>query len=309
MEIISMEKFAIITIFIIEYIKENIMGHILTKELINSYQTYLFEEEKAKLTIEKYMRDIRNFFTFLAEEKEVNKKKVIEYKEYLRDNYKVSSANSMIVALNKFLEFAGWAEFKVRQYKIQKVLFCKKETYLTKQEYGCLIQAAKNAGDKQLNLIMQTICSTGIRVSELQYITVQSLNTGSVQIANKGKTRIIFLPQPLIRILKKYCNDQKILKGAIFVTKTGRPISRSSIWKKMKRLCKSAGVDERKVFPHNLRHLFAFTFFQIEKNLLRLAEVLGHSSIETTRIYTATTGKEHRQLISRLGLVFNDTYF
>lgn len=281
------------------------MEKILTIELIKQYENHLYEEEKAKSTIEKYIRDIKKFYNFLTEEKIIEKKKVIEYKEYLKNNYQVSSANSMIVALNRFLEYAGWFECKIRQFKIQKALFCKKETCLSKREYENLIKTAKEEGDIQLNLLMQTICSTGIRVSELQFITVQSLKTGYAQINNKGKVRVIFLPKPLIKILRSYCISQKIQSGPIFISKTKTPINRTIIWKKMKRLSNKANVDEKKVFPHNLRHLFAFVFYRLEKNLLRLAEVLGHSSIETTRIYTATTGEEHQKLISKLGLVYD----
>ncbi|WP_077611318.1 tyrosine-type recombinase/integrase [Clostridium sp. Marseille-P2415] len=284
------------------------MGKVLTIDLINQYENHLYEEEKAKLTIEKYIRDIKKFYIFLPAEKAVDKKKVIEYKEYLKNHYQVSSVNSMLVALNRFLEYAGWLECKVHQFKIQRALFCKKETCLSKIEYETLIKTAKREGDIQLNLLMQTICSTGIRVSELQYITVQALESEYAQINNKGKNRVIFLPKPLIKVLRSYCVSNGITSGPIFITKSNSPINRTTIWKKMKGLCKKAKVDERKVFPHNLRHLFAFTFYRAEKNLLRLAEVLGHSSIETTRIYTATTGEEHQKLISRLGLVFDSRY-
>lgn len=281
------------------------MERLFKIELIKQYEDYLYEEEKAKLTIEKYIRDIKKFYNFLSEDKVIEKRKVIEYKEYLKNNYQVSSANSMIVALNRFLEYAGWFDCKVRQFKIQRALFCKKETCLTKKEYENLIMAAKEAGDIQLSLLMQTICSTGIRVSELQFITVQALKTGYAQINNKGKVRVIFIPKQLIKILKSYCASQKIESGPIFISKTKSPINRTIIWKKMKGLCHKAKVDEKKVFPHNLRHLFAFVFYRLENNLLRLAEVLGHSSIETTRIYTATTGEEHQKLISKLGLVYD----
>lgn len=284
------------------------MERVLTLGFINQYENHLYEEEKAKLTIKKYLRDIKKFYDYLPEEKTVEKKKVIEYKEYLKNNYQVSSVNSMLVALNRFLEYAGWSDCKVHQLKIQRTLFCKKETCLTKAEYVHLIKTAKKEGDIQLNLLMQTICSTGIRVSELQYITVQSLQSEYAQINNKGKNRIIFLPRPLVEILKSYCNANEIKSGPIFISKSKEPLSRNTIWKKMKRLCIKANVDERKVFPHNLRHLFAFTFYRSEQNLLRLAEVLGHSSIETTRIYTVTTGEEHQKLISKLGLVYDFRY-
>ena len=281
------------------------MEKLLTMELIDQYQDYLYEEEKARSTIEKYMRDIKKFYNFLPEKKNVDKRMVIQYKEYLKEHYKTTSANSMIVALNRFFEYAVWHECKIHQFKIQKTLYCKKETNLTKQEYETLIKTARNKGDNQLYFVMQTICSTGIRVSELQYITVQSLNAKYAEISNKGKLRTIFLPNPLIKVLKSYCKSYGIESGPIFISKGKTPISRITVWKKMKMLCESAKVNEKKVFPHNLRHLFAFTFYRLEKNLLRLAEILGHSSIETTRIYTVTTGEEHQKLISRLGLVYD----
>lgn len=282
------------------------MEYIMTLELMEQYQNALYEEEKSKLTIEKYMRDIRSFFDFLGTHRGVDKIRVIAYKDYLKERYQASSVNSMLVALNRFLEFAGWRECRVRQLKIQKTLFCKKEKYLTQQEYERLVKTAVQEGDIQLSVLMQTICSTGIRVSELSYITVSSLKTGYAQISNKGKSRVVFLPRPLVKLLSLYCRKNQIEGGPIFITRTGRPLSRSSVWKKMKRICCAARVDEQKVFPHNLRHLFAFTFYRLEKNLLRLAEVLGHSNMETTRIYTMTTGEEHWNLISRLGLVLED---
>lgn len=281
------------------------MEYIMTMELMERYQRSLYEEEKSKLTIEKYMRDIRKFFNFLETNRRVDKMRVIAYKDYLKEHYQASSVNSMLVALNRFLEFAGWMECRVRQLKIQKTLFCKKEKYLTQQEYERLVKTAMQEGDIQLSVLMQTICSTGIRVSELPYITVSSLKTGYAQISNKGKNRIIFLPRPLLKLLSLYSKRNQIKRGSIFVTRTGKPLSRSTIWKKMKQICCAARVDEQKVFPHNLRHLFAFTFYRLEKNLLRLAEVLGHSNIETTRIYTMSTGEEHRNLISKLGLVLD----
>lgn len=280
------------------------MERILKQEYINEFALHLSREEKSSLTVEKYVRDTRHFYDFLAEGKNVDKERVIAYKEYLKDRYRVSSANSMLAALNAFLDFRGWGDCRVKQFKIQRVLFCGQEKQLTKKEYERLLNTSLSKGSMQLNLIMQAICSTGIRVSELQYITVKAVNSGYAYINNKGKARLIFLPQPLMELLKEFCSRQGITRGPVFVDRKGVAVSRYCIWKKMKGLCKDAGVAPEKVFPHNLRHLFAFTFYRLEKDLLRLAEVLGHSSIETTRIYTATNGKEHRKIISRLGLVY-----
>lgn len=280
------------------------MERILEQEHIEEFARHLGREEKSKLTIEKYVRDTRNFYDFLGERKNVDKECVILYKESLKDRYCVSSANSMLAALNAFLGFMGWGDCKVKQFKTQRVMFCRQEKQLTKKEYERLLKASLDKGRVQLNLIMQTICSTGIRVSELEYITVKAVRSGYAYINNKGKSRLIFLPQPLMEVLKAYCIRVGIAKGPVFVNRKGAAVSRYYIWKKMKELCQEAGVAREKVFPHNLRHLFAFTFYRLEKDLLRLAEVLGHSNIETTRIYTATNGKEHRKILSRLGLVY-----
>lgn len=273
-------------------------------DYIEDYAKFLCMEEKSRLTIEKYIRDLKHFYYFLSENKRVDKECVISYKEYLREKYRVSSANSMLAALNGFFDYLGWEDCRVKQFKIQKVLFCQQDKQLTKKEYERLLDTSSLLGEKQLNLIMQTICSTGIRVSELRYITVEAVNSGYAYIDNKGKSRIIFLPQPLAKILKTYCSREGITRGAVFINRKKECVSRYYIWKKMKELCSKSGVNPKKVFPHNLRHLFAFTFYRIEKDLLRLAEVLGHSSIETTRIYTTTNGKEHYKIISRLGLVY-----
>lgn len=286
------------------------MKHRLTKGLIEEYGAFLRQEEKALRTIEKYLRDVNRFYRFLVEGRDeeeavFGKEQVMEYKEALLRQYRISSINSMLVALNRFLDYAGWSECRVRQFKVQKAFFCREDRYLTKREYERLLEQARCQGDFQLSLIMQTICSTGIRVGELSFVDVKAVENGCTMICNKGKTRMVFLPKPLVKLLKEYCRKRKITDGAVFVSNCGKIMDRSVIWRKMKRLCQGAGVDEKKVFPHNLRHLFAFTFYRAKKDLLRLAEILGHTSIETTRIYTATTGREHVKLISRLGLVYS----
>lgn len=279
------------------------MDKIIRLENIQKYEGILYEEEKSKLTIEKYIRDIMHFYRFLPQGKAVNKEQVIAYKQYLKESYRVSSANSMLVALNRFFEYMGWSDCKVQQFKIQKTFFCRNDSFISKKEYERLIESAERKGDIQLNLIMQTICSTGIRVSELSAIDVKAVEAGYAYVTNKGKSRVVFLPKALVRLLKMYLIRNGITSGPVFISRNGRAVDRSVIWRRMKKLCQDAGIDAKKVFPHNLRHLFALTFYRLKKDLLRLAEVLGHASIETTRIYTATTGEEHKKIISQLGLV------
>lgn len=226
----------------------------------------------------------------------------MSYKQALiGKNYAMRSINSMLASLNSLLDFLGWSDCKVKSLKIQRQTYCAEEKELTKAEYLRLLEAAK--GYPRLKLIMQTICSTGIRVSELQYFTVEAVRCGEIIVRCKSKTRTILLPGKLKKLLLKYAKKNGIRSGAIFVTRNGKPISRSNIWAQMKKLCESAGVKTSKVFPHNLRKLFARTFYGIEKDIAKLADILGHSSINTTRIYIMTTGMEHRRKIERLGLV------
>lgn len=277
----------------------------ITEKTMNEFKYYLYEQERSKATIDKYMRDLKKFYLFLGNDRTLNKENVILYKRYLTENYKPNSANSMIVAINSFLEFAGAPDCKVKQLKVQKNLFCHQDKELTKEEYKRLVSAARVKKNERISLLMQTICSTGIRVSEHRYITVEGVREGKVMINNKGKSRIIFLPPELTVILQDYCRRKKIETGAVFITKSGKPLDRSNIWTMMKRLCQEAGVDQKKVFPHNLRHLFAFTFYEIEKDIIRLADVLGHSSVDTARIYTVSSGWEHKKILSKLGLVLD----
>ncbi|MBS6646713.1 MAG: tyrosine-type recombinase/integrase [Clostridiaceae bacterium] len=275
----------------------------ITMGTIEKYERYLVEEERSKATIEKYIRDIRKFYEFLSDDKWVSKEMVIAFKNHLHQSYKISSVNSILVAVNNFLSFCGLMECRVKQFKLQKNLFCRKEQELTREDYHKLVHAAKSRDNERLSLLMQTICSTGIRVSEHQFISVEALKQGYAVISNKGKTRTIFLTPELTGRLKVYCSKNHIESGAVFITKNGKPLDRSNIWTMMKALCQDAGVDSKKVYPHNLRHLFAFTFYGIEKDLLRLADILGHSSIETTRIYTISSGIEHKRILSKLNLL------
>lgn len=279
----------------------------VTEKKLRDFGIYLYEQERSQATIDKYLRDLKKFFLFLGKDRNVNKEKMILYKKYLSENYKPSSANSMLVAVNAFLEFCGLNECKVKQLKVQRNLFCNQDKELSKEEYTRLVAAAQNRKNERICLLMQTICSTGIRVSEHRFITVEGIKEGQIMISNKGKSRIVFLPEELVKVLLSYCKRKQINSGTVFVTKSGKPLDRSNIWTMMKSLCSEAQVDQKKVFPHNLRHLFAFTFYEVEKDLIRLADVLGHSSMDTTRIYTVSSGWQHKRILSKLGLVLGIT--
>ena len=277
------------------------MKHI-TDKTIFSFRGYLTDEEKSAATVEKYIRDVTAFKRWLSG-KEFDKRSVLEYKEYLRENYKVTSVNSVISSLNKFFEFCGLYKVRIKTIKVQKQIFLSKDKELTKSEYERLLKEARNRGNERINLVMQTICSTGIRVSELKFITVDAVKNKVAHIYCKSKMRTVFLPDSLCKMLAKYIRVRKIEDGAVFVTKAGIPLNRSNIWSDMKKLCERAGVAKEKVFPHNLRHLFARTYYSVQKDIVRLADILGHSSINTTRIYTMETGEIHRRQIQKLGLL------
>ncbi len=278
------------------------MNKSISTDLIKNFENYLIEEEKAYATQEKYIRDIKAFSDWTKGET-LDKRKVLAYKEYLKSKFAPSSVNSVLSSLNSFFEFNNWYDLKVKTLKIQKQIFAQKDKELTKDEYERLLEAAKKKSNERLYLLMQTICSSGIRVSELQYITVEAINQKRANINLKGKMRVVILPKKLCKTLLKYAKEQKITSGPVFVTKTGKPLDRSTIWKMMKRLCESAHVLKEKVFPHNLRHLFARTYYSIQKDIVRLADILGHSSVNTTRIYTMETGDIHRRQIQSLGLL------
>lgn len=268
---------------------------------IQAYCRYLIREEKSAATVEKYIRDVRAFAAFLGK-REVTKSGVIEFKKHLLESgYAVRSINSMLASLNGFLKFLGRADCRVRSVKLQKQVYCTEERELTKLEYQRLLHAAER--QEQLWLVMQAICGTGIRVSELRFFTVEAVTRGEISVNCKVKTRVILIPGKLRRALLNYARKQKIRSGVIFLTRSGKPMGRKMIWAQMKGLCKAANVDPRKVFPHNLRKLFARTFYAIEKDIAKLADTLGHSGIDTTRIYIMSTGAEHRRKIERLGLV------
>lgn len=278
----------------------------ITLKSIESFKTELIEEEKSTATINKYIRDIQTFYNYLQEDKTITKECVVSYKLKLAKEYRPRSVNSMLVALNRFFVFLNIPECQVKLNKIQKSVFGDDNKEMTKEEYKRLLFAAKSKNNERLYMIIQTICATGIRVSEHKYITVDALKKGRAVIINKGKVREIILPIELKRLLLNYCKKQNIKCGPIFVTKGGKPMDRSNIWSSMKSLCEDARVDSQKVFPHNLRHLFAITYYQLEKDLDTLASLLGHTSIDTTRIYTMKSGKNCLRSLSKMNLCIND---
>ena len=274
----------------------------ITNELITEFEMYLYEEERSGNTIEKYMRDIR-FFREWLQDRNIDKSVVIGYKKELCERYAIKSVNSMLSSINAFFIFMGWYDLKVKTFKIQRRIFADKSKELSKTEYERLLAAAKNKNNERLYYLMQTIASTGLRVSEIKYVTCEAVRQGQAVINCKGKIRQIFLPKKLCQMLKEYIKSRNIKSGAVFVSKNSRPLDRSNIWKMLKDLCKSAGVSKDKVFPHNFRHLFARTFYSLQKDIVRLADILGHSNIETTRIYTMESGTEHIKQLQKLGLL------
>ena len=274
----------------------------ITHNDLKAYREYLINEEKSKATLDKYMRDVTEFFVWLLE-KELQKSDVLAYKAKLMEQYAPASVNAALSSLNSFFNFMEWYELRVKNVRIQKQVFASTDKELTKAEYERLLGAATQRKNRRLYLVMQTICSTGMRVSELRYVTIEAVARGRAEIRCKGKHRTVFLPDQLCRLLRSYAKEKKIKSGAIFVTKNGNPLDRSNIWSDMKKLCKEAGVSDKKVFPHNLRHLFARTYYTVQKDIVRLADILGHASVNTTRIYTAESGEIHRKQIQKLGLL------
>lgn len=278
------------------------MNKQITTQNLKCFQQYLIEEEKSPCTIDKYTRDIRHFLSYLCG-RELDKSIIIEYKARLQSDYAISSANSMLAALNSFLQFIGMPEYRVKPFRIQRKAYCSDEKELTKEEYQRLVRMAENNKNDRLALMIQTICGTGIRVSELEYITVDAVRKGEAVVSCKGKIRTIFIISTLQKKLLIYIKRKHITSGSVFVTKTGKPLNRSNIWREMKSLCEKAGVEPGKVFPHNLRHLFARTFYGIEKDIVKLGDILGHTNINTTRIYIVTTGAEHKRKMENMRLV------
>lgn len=276
---------------------------IINGNMIDEFKNYLRLQEKSQNTIEKYMRDIKMFWRYIGTQY-VTKELAIKYKEnLLSGNYAIRSVNSIIASINSFFIFADCEHLKIKTIKEQRQIFCSEEKELTKEEYTRLVNAAERKGNKRLNLILQTICGTGIRVSELKFITVEAVKKGEAFVFCKGKRRTVFIVKALQNKLLHYAAEQKIKSGCIFITRSGKSISRTNIWRDMKKLCKIANVNPDKVFPHNLRHLFARVFYGIEKDIAKLADILGHSNINTTRIYIISTGTEHRQRMENMCLI------
>lgn len=276
-------------------------GRLITAKTIAEFREHLILEERSTATIEKYIRDV-NMFVLYADG-EITKETVIAYKKHLQEHYAVRSVNSMLASINSLFSFLGWHDLKVKSLKLQQQVFCPEEKELTKAEYTRLCRTAERKHNERLNLILQTICGTGIRVSELQFITVEAVKQGEAVVNCKAKTRSVFIVKELKQKLLRYAAEQNIKSGMIFVTRTGKPISRTNIWREMKALCEEANVNPQKVFPHNLRHLFARVFYGIEKDIAKLADILGHSSINTTRIYIISTGTEHRRRMENMRLI------
>ena len=275
----------------------------LTQREFDQFEDYLRHDEREESTIEAYLRSLTRFAEW-ADGRAVTKELVMEWKAALAESgYRPISVNAMLAAVNKFFTCMGREDCKVKYLKLQRQMFRKSEKDLSKEEYQRLVQAAHEKGDLRMELILETICATGIRVGELKYITVEAVRAGVAEIALKGKIRTILLPHRLCRKLQKYAKQQKIASGKLFLTQDGLPVSRQSIWTRMKALCEAAGVERSKVFPHNLRSLFARSFYGSCHDVVRLADVLGHSSIETTRIYLMSTGKEYLRQLDKLGLV------
>lgn len=262
----------------------------------------LFEQERAKKTIERYQHQLRAFAQW-TEGRTVTKELTVRYKQWLMERYSPASVNVTLAALNGFFKFMGWQECRVRPVRVQRRHYAEPSRELSREEYYRLLKIARQKGNMRLFHLLETICSTGIRVSELRFITVQAVKRGRADICNKGKYRTILLPRKLCEKLLEYCRERGIWQGSVFVTRSGRPIDRTNVWAMMKALCTQAHVDAKKVFPHNLRNLFARCFYQKQRDLEHLATLLGHSSINTTRIYTRTSGEEHLRQIERLELL------
>lgn len=279
------------------------MEHHINSNMLYAFADTLREEEKSIATIEKYVRDIKSFLTFVGQDAVVTKSTVIQYKQFLSSDYTVVSINSKLVALNRFFKANGWFDCMIRLLKIQKDTFRAQERELSREEYVRLLHTAKKKGKQRLYLLMETICATGIRVSELKFITMEAIRARYARVNLKGKTRTVILPTKLCQKLSQYCKIRKIKSGCIFITRHGNPLDRSNILHEMKALCKDACVEQTKVFPHNLRHLFAVTYYKMEKDLGHLADLLGHCNINTTRIYTRISREQQQKQVEKMKLI------
>ena len=274
----------------------------ITKENLQAFEEELYINEKSKATREKYIRAVRRLGEYLGD-RELTKRRLVEYREHLQAEHKAQTVNGALTAIHSFLSFQGWEECRVKLLKVQRQAFLEESRELSEEEYKRLLETAEKQGKERLSLLMQTVCGSGIRIGELVYITVEAARAGRAEIRMKGKNRTILLQNRLRKKLLRYAKEQGIEKGHIFRTRRGKPLDRSNICRDMKKLCKEAKVDPCKVFPHNLRHLFARVFYAATKNLAHLADVLGHSRIETTRIYVAVSAATHEKTLNGLRLV------
>ena len=279
------------------------MIYTMTNEQVRAFEIHLRMEERSESTIEKYTGAVIAFYAFLPDEKTVTREQLLAWKNQLCATLAASTVNVMLSALNSFFAFLCWNDMHIRQIKTQRRVYRDKERELSKEEYMRLLDAALKSGNLRLFYLMQTLAGTGIRVSELQYVTVEAVQNGSAVVDCKGKQRTVLIPKKLRKALRAYCERVHITSGPIFITKSGKPVNRSNVWKEMRKLCSAAHVESRKVFPHNFRHLFAVTFYRLEKDIAKLADLLGHASINTTRIYIMESGAEHERQMERLGLI------
>ena len=279
------------------------MKHTITNENITNFAVLLKDHERSDVTIEKYTRDVRTFQNWMGEDTTFDKVRLLEYKEYLQNRYKPNTTNSMLSALNTFLLYMDWNDCRISTLKIQRASFRTSEKHLSNEEFARLLKVAREKGKEQILHIMETIASTGIRIGELSYLTVEALKAGHVSVTLKRKTREVLIPSSLCTILRVWCAKQGITSGCIFVTRSGRPVDRSNVLHWMKSLADDANVDRNKIFPHNLRHLFAVNYYENEKDIVRLADLLGHSSINTTRIYTMTTREREQNSVDRIAAI------
>ena len=279
---------------------EGIMEHCIDERNIRLFIEKLTELERSSLTVEKYARDVMTFRRWVGSDGHFDKSNVIRFKQVIREKYRLSSANSMLSALNKFFQLMGWEDCRIRTFKTQRTSFRNEEKELSVEEYQRLLKAAKEKGDLQILSIMETIASTGIRISELPFITVASVSTRRALVSLKGKSRQVLIPAELSKKLRLYCRERKITSGSIFVTRTGRPIDRSNILHRMKALSTAAKVNREKIFPHNLRHFFAVNYYKAEKDIVRLADLLGHANINTTRIYTLISSESQMDILDKI---------
>ena len=278
-------------------------AYAMTNEQITAYGANLRIEERCEATVRKYVGAVMSLFRFLPPEKTVTQELLLAWKAEISVRFSASGANVMISAVNRFCAFMSWSGFRIKQIKVQRRIFRDCDRELTRAEYMRLLNAARAKGNPRLYWLMQTLASTGIRVSELRFVSVESLHSGRAIVDCKGKRRVVMIPQKLREKLLTYCAETGVKSGSVFVTRSGKPLNRSNIWRELQGLCAAACVDARKVFPHNFRHLFAVAFYRAEKDIAKLADLLGHASINTTRIYIMESGAEHERRMEKLGLV------